>query len=311
MVIKAKNFYAYELDFNRIKEVRGTDVYQQIIDYDAIKEILMRCKTGSLADIKQTFDTNWFLVLEDVVEIEAQDSNRKEKYLAGRFVTGEYGRIGDLRNVDTMQTRLNDKKKREGEDKFIYFALRKKDGLLLLQGDVKVNRNRIVDYFNFVGESVIKRKSYLEIGVSTLLKKDFLDEIASINVTSLEIEIAAEKEAGYENEVITAARNSAKEFEANYVKLVWTAKYSRDKLTGLNSFVEKVVPRGSKKPIKGINNIKVRGKDGDEFKTIYISKLSEKHEVSMEFDDNNNPVKDQAYVSLSNLILNRETLGRP
>ncbi|MBO0586471.1 hypothetical protein [Sporosarcina sp. E16_8] len=308
MVTKTKNFYAYELEFTRIVKVKGKDEYQYFLDYESLKEIFMRCMVEDLADIKQNYGSNWFLAVEDVTEF--QVGEKKEIYLAGRFVTGEYGRVGDLRNVDTMKTRKNNKKKREGEDKHVYFALRKKDGLLLLQGDVKVNRNRVSEYLNIIGENLMKRKNYFSLGISTLLKKDFIDEISAINVTSLEVEIAAEKDAGYENEIISAARKSAREFEANYVKIEWLAKYKRDKLGGLNQFVENIVPRGSIKPIKGINNIKVRGKDGDEFKTIYISKLSEKHELTMKFDDNNNALKDDTYSALSDLILKREILGR-
>lgn len=305
---KTKNFYGYELDFTRINNKNGKDEYQFIWDYQLIKDILIRCKTDDLADIKQIFG-NWFLVVEDIEEINIEKENgSKTTYLAGRFVTGEYGRIGDLRNVDTMKTRKNNKQKREGEDKFIYFAIRKEDGLFLIQGDVKVSRGKVSEYLNLIGAELIKNNSYLDLDISTLLKKDFLDEIKNIDISSVEVEIAVEKEISYENEIITAARNSAKEFEANYVKVEWLSKYKKSKMKSVPQFLENIKPRGMGKPIKGINNIKVRGKEGSEDKTIFISRLSEKHELTLEFDTNNNPLKKEAYQQLSTLISNRDIL---
>jgi hypothetical protein len=309
-----RNFYAYQVDFQKLDKVEDDkEVYRDFWGFQNFKEMLSGIVAKHINDLR-IIHNGWFLMLDKFnEENETYKLKGKEtayKYLVGRFLYAEFGYVGGLWNVDTLARRENTKKPREGEEKFVYFFLRE-DGLLLLQGDMKVIRSKVENYFQTLGKEYMDNRNIYGVSVSTLLRGDFIDEVKKLDaVNKIEIELAVEKTSSYENEVLLTAKNQAQDFEANYATLTMQSKYKQTGLSGFEGFLNKIKPKGTKAPVGGVNNIKVIGKQDGEFKRVYLSKISEKYPVSVKVDENNNILEEDMYNKVKEMGKRRESLWR-
>jgi hypothetical protein len=314
-----RNFYGYQIDFQEIRvNAVGEEVYRDFWNYSAFKELLEEIVDKNPNDIKQIHN-GWFILLDEIKEIsesykinnQGKEEEVEHKYLVGRFLYAEYGYVGKLRHVDTLAQRANNKLPREGEEKFVYFYLRESDGLLLLQGDMKVIRSKVEDYFARFGREYMENHNIYDLTISTLLRGDFLDEVKKLDeVTKIEIELAVEKTNSFENELMKRAKQQAEEFEANYATIVMQSKYKRSGLKGFDGMLEKIKPKGTTAPIKGVNNIKVLGKQEGEFKRVYLSKISEKYTLNIQVDENKNINAEDVYNKVKDIGRKRDGLWR-
>jgi hypothetical protein len=311
-----RNIFAFQIDFQRIVKEGKEEYYQDFWDYNIFKDLVENILERNQNDIKKIHN-GWFQLLDGVKEYSdrmeplKKQRSKKLKNLGGRFLYAEYGYVGDLRHVDTLAKRKNNKGIREGEEKYVYFVVRETDGLLLLQGDMKLVRSKFEDYFRTLGKDFLENRDIINITVSTLLRGDFIDEVKKLDdVNKIEIELAVEKTTSYENEVMKLAKNQAHEFSANYATITWQSKYRNESLHGFQKFLESVKPRGTKKPIKGVSNIKVIGKQDGEYKRVYLSKISEKYPINVKLDENKVIVPSDIYSKIINLSMRRMKLWR-
>lgn len=309
-----RNFYAYQVDFERLEKVDGDkEIYSDFWSFESFTEMITGMMSQDINDLR-IIHNGWFLLLDKVKKekstIKENGNEKPLNYLVGRFLYAEFGYVGGLWDVDTLARRDNTKKPREGEEKFVYFLVRE-DGLLLLQGDMKVIRSKVEDYLQTLGEEYMDNRNIQRVSVSTLLREDFIDEIRKLDdVNKIEIELAVEKTSSYENEVLLSARNQAKEFEANYATLTMQSKYKKTGLTGFEKLLSNIKPKGSNAPVKGVNNIKVIGKQNGEFKRVYLSKISEKYPVNVRVDENKIINEEEMYNSIKEVSKRREVLWR-
>lgn len=309
-----RNFYAYQVDFQKLDKVEGDkEVFKDFWDFKNFSKMLTNVMSKKLNDLR-IIHNGWFMLLDKFNQVNTTFKYKNKEvpynYLVGRFLYAEFGYVGELWDVDTLAKRKNTKKPREGEEKFVYFLLRE-DGLLLLQGDMKVIRSKVENYFQVMGGEYMKNRGIYDITVSTLLRGDFIDEVKKLDaVSKIEVELAVEKTSSYENEVLLTAKNQAQEFEANYATLTMQSKYKKSGLTGFEGFLNKIKPKGTKAPIGGVNNIKVIGKQDGEFKRVYLSKISEKYPVTVKVDENNNILEEEMYNKIKLIGTKRESLWR-
>ncbi|HDR7065671.1 hypothetical protein COC65_16770 [Bacillus thuringiensis] len=310
-----RNFYAYQLDFQKLSKVDGeNEVYADFWNYNNFKELLDNMLTRHINDIRKIHN-GWFMLLDEIKEhtetVKRKGKDVEHKYIVGRFLYAEYGYVGMLRHVDTMEQRENDKLPREGEERYVYFYIRASDGLLLLQGDMKLIRQKVEGYFSEIGREYLQNHEIHDLSVSTLLRGDFLDEVNNLDeVTKIEIELAVAKVTSFENELMRTAQRQAEEFEANYATVVMQSKYRNKGLKGFSGFLEKIKPKGTVQPVNGINNIKVLGKKEGDFKRVYLSKISEKYTVNVIVDDNKNIDANDMYNKVKEIGVKRVQLWR-
>ncbi|UII58107.1 hypothetical protein LS684_21015 (plasmid) [Cytobacillus spongiae] len=309
-----RNFYAYQVDFQELAKVeKDKEVFRDIWDIQSFNEMLTGMMSKHINDLR-VIHNGWFLMLDkfkqEKITFKVKGKEITKKYIVGRFLYAEFGYVGGLWNVDTLSRRENTKKPREGEEKFVYFYIRE-DGLLLLQGDMKVIRSKVENYFQTLGKEYMDNRNIYGISISTLLRGDFIDEVKKLDaVNKIEIELAVEKASSYENEVLLTAKNQAQDFEANYATLTMQSKYKKTGLSGFEGFLNKIKPKGTKAPVGGVNNIKVIGKQDGEFKRVYLSKISEKYPVSVKVDENNNILEEDMYNKVKEMGKRRESLWR-
>jgi hypothetical protein len=314
-----KNTYAYQIDFAKIKKVsKDKDVMKYYWDYDLLKRMFIELYQKDKNDIK-IINSGWFYYLyyykeyNESLDVVVNGIKKKEKrsFIMGKFLHAEYGSTADLRHADTLAKKKNNKGLREGEEKYVHFYVGS-DGLLLLQGDVKLSRSRFETYFDELAKDFLKNENVNAFTVNTLLREDFIDEIDKLDqVSKIELELAIEKTTNFENEVMAETRQQAQEFDANYATITWQRKYKRDgTMKGYRTMLERFKPKGSDKPIKGVNNIKVIGKQSGDYKEVYLSKISEKYPLSVKLDSNNQVVSSDMYHKMKLAAARRERLWR-
>jgi hypothetical protein len=314
-----RNIYAYQVDFHNIKKGKdGKDVRSEFWDYNTFVDLLEDLLEQDQKDIKLNH-SGWFHLLDSVEyrtievkeKIEGKETMVQKNCILGKFLYAEYGYKANYRDVDTLDSRISDKTLREGEERFVHFYIGE-DGLLLLQGSQRLVRSKFEQYFQDFGNEFFENRGINLFTVSTLLKGDFIDEVNKLdNVMKIEVELAVEKPSSYENEVMKTARDQAIEFEANYAQIVWQRKYKKSGgLKGYVPFLSKIKPKGLKKPIQGVNNIKVLGNQNGELKRVYLSKISEKYTINVELDDNNQVIEESIYDEIRGVGSRREEIWR-
>ncbi|ASB60326.1 hypothetical protein SC22_15930 [Bacillus sp. A053] len=321
-----KFFHAFQVDIQKLITKKEKEYLSDQWDSKVFIELLNSLSQRNPLDIRKTY-SGWFMIIDEwfpkhvsnkVSSVQENPPKRKTDqenfdYIVGRFAYAEYGYVGDLRDVDTLVRRPNDKGIREGEEKFVYFYVRLSDGLLLLQGDMKVNRSKVEDYFSFIGKGFLQTKGFYDIAVRTLLRGDFLEEVKKLDaVNKIEVEIATEKPTSFENELLQETKKQALEFEANYATLSLSSKYKRgvEGMKNFESWLSKIKPKGTKAPVDGISNIKVIGKQDGDYKRVYLSKISEKYSVKVQLDDFNKIMSEKLYKAIHFVVVNRELLWR-
>lgn len=295
MALKKRNFYAYQIDLHYQDNTNQVPVDAVKWDGEIVAEIFKYIIDLPMQLRTKKYHDSWLFYL-DHLDID-------EHFIFGRFCSANYGTKGELIHADNLSLRPNPKEVREGETESTYFLIRKSDGLLLLQGNLRLVRNKLDEYIEHFGGEVISRYNLSFVQVCTLVNESFFNSIASLNtVNKLEIEVTAKEETADENEAVRALRNEAEEIRATNVKLEFSAKYQRSGIFNVLPLVRKY------KSQPGITKIVVRGKVAGAEKVIKMSDSQEKYSPKLEMDANNQPMLSSVEQALRNIANSREKL---
>lgn len=291
-----KNIQAYQIDLHYLgKKEDGNEVDKVKWDADKFEKVLKHIHNKSIHDRQKKFN-GWFTFLDELII--------EDKVILGKFRYAEYGFKSDLIHSETLLTRENPRNIKEGEEKYIHFFVRKLDGLLLIQGDIKLNRAKVSEYINSIGEEEIQKQGLTFILVSYLLRKDFFAELEALERSKAFIlEVTKESLSG-ENEVIRELQNQVMEMEGNEVQLIFQAKYLKKGLQKVNFFVNKY------KDKPGIKNIKVVGNQSGAERIIDLDKQNEKYTGNFQTDENNMVISEDMYSKMREIGEGRHILGR-
>ncbi|OAS13738.1 hypothetical protein [Paenibacillus oryzisoli] len=293
MATKSKNFYAYQIDLHYLDGQRQVDTIKW--DHTIISDLFDYI--SQLTDTAKTrrFHDSWLIYL-DHFSIETN-------YLFGRFAYAEYGTTGELIHADNLTRRPNPKNLREGETIYTYFLIRKSDGLLLLQSHIKLNRPRIEEYLEQLGDPVIRQNQLTYIQICTLLDNSFFENIEALNsVNKISIEVTTAHPAADENVAVRALQDEAGLTDATSVKLDFSAKFRRSGLVGAVPFLR----RYKDKP--GVSKIVVKGKLAGAEKVIRMDESQEKYKRSVEVDGTGQPTLRSAETVLFEIAQRRDLL---
>lgn len=296
MPIKNRNFYAYQIDLHYLGGERGD--YDSIMwETNIVEEIFTHIYSLEVQNRTLRFHDAWLMYLDHFTV--------ERNYLFGRFAYAEYGTAGDLVHADNLRVRPNPKHLREGETIYVYFAIRKSDGLLLLQSHVRINRPRFEEYVENFGERLIREHNLTFIQICTLLDSSFFDNINALTtVNRISIEVTTKQPAADENPAVLALQDEAEMTQATTVKLDFLAKYQRSGLKGAVPFVR----RYKDKP--GVSKIVVKGKLAGAEKIIRMDESQEKYGRKLEVDGSGQPTIESAEIVLSEILSSREGLLR-
>ncbi|WP_019636139.1 hypothetical protein [Paenibacillus fonticola] len=276
MATKKRNFYAFQIDLHYLDpDQHATDAVKW--DPEIITELFTRIVAIPESQRGQKYKDSWLMYLSSF--------SNEEHYLFGKFLSAEYGTVGELIHADTHITRPNPKAKREGELEATYFYIRKADGFMLLQGSQRLTRARFEEYIEKLGNEVITENNLTYIQVCTLVEKEFFDHISELtSVNKLMFEVTKTELAADESQTTRALQNDIEEISATDVKLEFVAKYQR---SGMNSVIDLV---RRYKQQKGVTKIVVKGKVGNAEKIINMEESQEKYARKVEVDTNNQPM---------------------
>lgn len=289
-----KGFSAYQVTLTYLDGKGKEETFKDKWEPSEMLSILKSIDEMDKQDKKSNMN-GWFMLLDELIE--------EKRYLIGRMQYAEYGYIGNLIHADSLVPRKNPKKLREGEEKYVYFLIRKKDGLLLMQGDIKLNRNQFEEYINDRGKEQIESHKLYSVQIETLYREDFLDEVSKLTkVSKVDVEVKTETTIADENEVITKIKGEAREIESTHFTLTFQAKYKRNGLQGYMPFIRKY------KDKKNISGIKVTGKEGVVEREIKMETFSEKHPIKIELDANGRLDRDNAYLKIKEVASKRSLI---
>ncbi len=296
MAHKFKNFYAYQIDLHYQNTINGN--FFDAIKWDAaIMEGLLNHINGlvpATAKVRKYKDS-WLMYL-DYLDID-------QHYIFGRFSSAVYGTTGELVHADNLQLRPNPKQVREGETESTYFLIKKADGLMLLQGNVRLNRPKVDEYIEYLGEPIITGNNLTFIQICTLVDDSFFDSIRQLNtINKLEVEVTRAEAIADENEAVRALQNDAEELCATNVKLEFAARYNRAGMIGVVDMVRKY------KDQQGVTKIVVRGKLAGAEKVIKLNESQEKYSRRVEVDTNNQPMLTSVETALKEIANQRRSL---
>ncbi|OMF30940.1 hypothetical protein [Paenibacillus sp. FSL H8-0259] len=292
---KSKSFNAYQIDMHYLDTRGRQDV--DAVKWDATVTTQLFASIYALNDADRTirFKDSWLMYLDHLDE--------DQHYIFGRFSSAEYGTVGELLHADNLTRRPNPKLVREGENQSTYFIIKKADGLLLLQSNIRLNRPRFEEYIERLGAGVIAANTLTYIQVCTLLENNFFDGIRELNtIHKVEIEVSRSEVVADENEAVRALQNDVEEIHATDVKLQFEAKYQREGLHGVFPLVQKY------KDQRGVTKIVVRGKLAGAEKVIRLDESQEKYRRKVEVDNNNQPLLTSTEDTLREIATNRRRL---
>jgi hypothetical protein len=297
MATKFKNFYAYQIDFHYQDVTHRNEVDAIKWDERIAEEIFNHIFSLTPTAKTKKYRDSWLMYLDYL------DSD--EHFIFGRFSSAVYGTTGELVHADNLSLRPNPKQPREGETESTYFLVRKADGLLLLQGNIRLNRPKLDEYLEQLGNPVILSNNLTFIQVCTLVDNTFFDSIRALNtVNKIEIEVTTVEAAADESDAVRALRNDAEEVQATDVQIKFEAKYQRSGLSGALSLVKKY------KDQQGVNKIVVRGKLAGAEKVIKLDESQEKYSVKVEVDTNVQPMLSSVETALKHIVGQRSILRR-
>lgn len=294
MATKHKSFYAFQIDMHYLDNSKHAT--------DAIKwepEIIVELFNGIYALPKEErtrrYRDSWLMYLDHLED--------DEHYLFGRFLSAEYGTAGELVHADSLDLRPNPKLVREGETEATYFLIKKVDGLLLLQGNLRLNRPKMEEFIESLGHQVINAKGLTYIQICTLVENEFFDRIRELNtVHKLQIEVSRSEAVADENEAVRALQNDVEEIHATDVKLEFEAKYQRSGMLGVVPLIQRY------KDQQGVTKIVVRGKIAGAEKIIRLDDSQEKYRRRVEVDGNNQPMLTSVGTTLREIARQRRPL---
>ncbi|RAR39652.1 hypothetical protein [Paenibacillus sp. MDMC362] len=294
MATKKRNFYAYQIDLHYLSgKKQQTDAIKW--DPKVIKELLSHIISLPIADRTKHYHDSWLVYLDHYSE--------ERLYYFGRFGSAEYGTNGELIHADNYTLRPNPKNIREGETQYTYFAIRKSDGLMLLQGNLKVNRSLVEEYFENLGKSVIHKNALTYIQICTLINSSFFNDVNSLDtVNKIQVEVTTTVPGADENEAVKEMQKEADKTNATTVKLEFTAKFRRSGLVSAVPFLKNY------KDKPGVEKIVVRGKLAGAEKIIRMEDSQEKFKQTIEVDKNNQPKMKSVEIVLSGIMDVRKSL---
>ncbi|MDP4096880.1 hypothetical protein OIN60_08860 [Paenibacillus sp. P96] len=274
---KPKRFNAYQIDLHYLDTSTRNQTDAIMWDAAIVSELWAEIFTLAVEQRTRRYNDSWLMYLDYFEE--------DEHYIFGRFLSAEYGTTGELLHADQLTLRPNPKLVREGETEATYFLIKKVDGLLLLQSNIRLNRPRFEEYIETLGAEVIRRRNLTFIQICTLLENNFFESIRQLNtVHKIEIEVSKTEIAADENEAVRALQNDVEEISATDVKLEFEAKYQRSGLKGVLPLVKKY------KDQQGVTKIVVRGKLAGAEKVIKLDDSQEQYRRRVEVDTNNQPM---------------------
>lgn len=260
-----------------------------------------------LQKFNQSNESNSYLTLEDKTNnltILLEDFKDDEEFIYGKFILFEYGRVAPLRNAATFTQRENPKTIQEGEEDYVHFLIRKKDGLLLLQYNQKLGRSKLLSFFTENFKTEIENQEYFGFNICSLIALDFFKEINSLDsIKGTKIEVSS-KVASDENEFIQSVQEEMESIESNMLQLYFKARYKNKSLRDVIPFVNKY------KDKKGVTSIKVVGEQNGIEKTLNMNSSAEKIKPRIDIDKNGNILSEKLYTASTDGIKNRKLLNR-
>lgn len=295
LATKYKTFNAYQVDLHYLARKKNVE-YDEIkwdatIMYDVLEKIFslnVQAKTKRIHD-------SWLMFLDHLEE--------DQHFIFGCMSSAEYGTTGNLIHADNLTKRPNPKQTREGETELTYFLLRKSDGFLLLQSNVKLHRARFEEYIEELGRTMISGHNLTYIQICTLVNSSFFESIKQLNtVNKIEIEVTAVEAPAFENEAVRALQRDADRTSATNVNLVFQAKKKREGLMHVVPFLEDY------KDKQGVSKIVVRGKLAGAEKVIRMDDSQEKFKKKVEVDTDNQPMLSSVEKVLKEIATQRSPL---
>lgn len=296
MTQKKKKFNAYQLDLHYLNRVgRGPEVDTIKWDASIIENILSDVYRSTNQQRTKRYQDSWLMYI-DYLDI-------AEHYIFGRFSSAEYGTRGELIHADSLISRTNPKEVREGETEFTYFYIRKSDGLMLLQTNLRLTRARFEEYIEDFGSAAIQRNNLTFIQVCTLVMQEFFENVRALNtINKLEFEVITTEAIADENPVVQALNNHAQRISSTAVKVEYGAKYDR---TGLTNVIPLLRDYKDK---RGVNKIVVRGKLAGAEKIIKLDDSQESYKRKVEVDLNNQAMLESVLNALREIAAQRGVL---
>lgn len=294
MATKKRTFYAYQLDFHYLDESdHATDAVKW--DSDIIEQLFLHIEALPADSKNRKYKDSWMMYLDHLTV--------EEHYIFGRFSTAEYGTVGELVHADSLKKRKNPKQIREGETQATYFYVRKSDGLLLIQGNLRLNRPKFEEYIESLGEEVINANQLTYIQVCTLVENSFFESIRELStVNKIMIEVSSAEATADENEAVRVLQNEIEDISATNVKLEFEAKYQRSGLARALPLVRKY------KDQRGVTKIVVKGKLAGAEKVIKLDESQEKYFRKVAVDTNNQPMISSVEEALTGIGSTRRLL---
>lgn len=295
MNVRRKRFNAYQIDLHYLRKHKGNEFDAVKWDYKIIEQILKNIYGLKLHFRAKRYNDSWLMYL-DYLDCD-------EHVIFGRFASAEYGTVSELVHADNLTLRPNPKLLREGETEYTYFMIRNSDGLLLLQGNQRLSKNRFNEYIQEFGQKIIEASGITFIEVCTLLEQSFFDSIRQLNsVNNILIEISTLEPRADENEAVRALQGEAYEIKATHVTLDFKAKYKREGLKNvfplLNNYKDK----------PGVTKIVVKGKLAGAEKVINLNDSQEKYDKRVKVDSNNQPIMSSVEEVLRGIVNHRAPL---
>ncbi|NOU68405.1 hypothetical protein GC096_30725 [Paenibacillus sp. LMG 31461] len=295
MTTKFKSFNAYQIDLHYQMKKKNIEYdefkWESIIFFDVLEKINslnMQAKTKRYGD-------SWLMHLDHLEE--------DEHFIFGRMSSAEYGTTGELIHADNLTKRPNPKQTREGETELTYFLIRKSDGFLLLQSNMKLHRARFEEYIEELGKDSIAGHNLTYIQICTLVNDSFFESIRQLNtVNKIEIEVTAVDAQAFENEAVRALQRDADRTSATNVNLVFQAKHKRE---GLKKVVPLLIDYKDK---QGVTKIVVRGKLAGAEKVIKMDDSQERFKKKVAVDTNNQPMLSSVELVLKEIASQRSPL---
>jgi hypothetical protein len=207
MATKFKNFFAYQIDLHYLDRTNRNDVDAIKWDASIVEQVFQHIMSLTPAERTRRYHDSWLMYL-DYLDID-------QHYIYGRFNSAEYGTTGELVHADNLSVRPNPKLVREGETQYTYFLVRKSDGLLLLQGNVRLNRPKIDEYIEQFGKPILTSNNITFLQVCTLVDNSFFESIRSLNVVNkIQIEVMTLEQSADESAAVGALRRESEEIHA-------------------------------------------------------------------------------------------------
>ncbi|WP_026678176.1 hypothetical protein [Fictibacillus gelatini] len=302
---KQFSFTAFQFDLHYIKQTNKlrlgkkvkNDEYAITWDFQFVYRLLKTIFDEEPLARKMNVKDEWFTLLDDL--------QQDEKYIYGKFKSAAYGTKANLIHADTLESRENPKDKREGEEMYTHFLIRKEDGFMLLQStDVRMGRSKVQTYLEKFGSETISASKYTDLNICSLVSSNLLEDIKKLDkVKSTIIEIST-KEKSDENEFIQELQEETDSIYGTHVLLEFKARYAREGLGKMIPFIQKY------KGQKGVTAIKVVGEQSGSDRTFNVDSYSERYRPAIKVDTNNSPISDDLYDKIKKIGDDRDLLKR-